>query len=294
MKNLELNNGRGGLRDGVGLSRRGGVMVEFALVCFALYLLLAAMIGLGQWMSAVQSAQDAARIAAREIALYPLPADFTFENALADPGFRQAVYDPDFLVVDLSANPPGAALEAFFDGMPVVNRAMRPLMITSSVDTGSGLRRLLHVPGLITNSATSPSGLTVVIPRVDARDPDTGAESAITLVNVLEEVGGGSFSITSPERGLVAVRLNLPYQSATLSAYVPQVATTPQGDPFNQPVLASDPPGGGVDIIGPGPNGEGPYSGTYGLGEQYVLGQSVRPFRRLITAQAMFRREVYL
>ena len=38
----------------------------------------------------------------------------------------------------------------------------------------------------------------------------------------------------------------------------------------------------------------GAYSGTYGLGTQYVLGREVRPFRRLIAAQAIFRREVFL
>jgi len=150
------------------------------------------------------------------------------------------------------------------------------------------------MPGAVVDSPTSPSGLSVLVPRVDARDPDTGAETGITLVPVLEEVGPGSFSALSPERGLVAVRLNVPYQSATLSAYLPAAETTPQGDTFNQPVIAADPGGGGYRIAGPGPDGTGPYSGTYGLGELFVLGQSVRPFRRLIAAQAMFRREVYL
>ena len=49
-------------------AQRGGVMVEFALVSLALYLLLAALIGIGRWLAITQAAQDAARIAAREIA----------------------------------------------------------------------------------------------------------------------------------------------------------------------------------------------------------------------------------
>ena len=269
-------------------------MVEFALVSLALYLLLAALIGIGRWLAITQAAQDAARIAAREIALYPLPAEFTFADALADPGFQQAVYSSDFLVVDLDANPPGDALEGFFAGMPVVNRALRPLMITSTVDVAGDRRRVLHLPGLITDSGTSPSGLTVIVPRVDARDPDTGAETGITLVPVLQEVGVGSFSVLSPDRGLVAIRLNVPYQSATLSAYLPSDELTPQGDPFNVPVVASDPGGGGYPIVGPGVDGTGPYSGTYGLGEHLALGQRVRPFRRLVTTQSLFRREVFL
>ncbi len=274
----------------------GAALVEFALVALVLYLLLAAILGLGRWMVVSQAAQEAARIAAREIALYPLPPEFTFQQALDDVGFRQAVYDPDFLVVDLDVNDTDAELEAFFAGMPVVNRALRPLMINSTADVGGELRRLLHVPGALVDSATSPSGLTVVIPRVqeDEIDPDTGQPFSIALIPVLEEVGDGSFSMASPDRGLVAVRLNVPYQSATLSAYVASDDLNPEGEPFQDPVLAIDPLGGGYEQIGPGPEGSGPYSGAFGLGEHQSLGTLVRPFRRLVSAQALFRREVFL
>ncbi|MEM7517319.1 MAG: TadE family protein, partial [Planctomycetota bacterium] len=183
--------------------RRGAALLEFALVSLAFYLLVAGAISIGRWVYTLQSAQDVVRVAAREIALYPMPAEFTFDQALADPGFRQAVYDPGFLVLDLEANPPGAALDAFIAGLPVVNRALVPLMITSFVDVEGTRRQLLHMPGLLTNSADSPTGLTVVIPRIDARDPDTGAETDITLLPVLEEFGPGSFSWDSPDRGLV-------------------------------------------------------------------------------------------
>lgn len=273
---------------------RGGVLVEFALISFALYLLLAAILGLGRWMATTQAAQEAVRIAAREIALYPLPATFTFDDATQDAGFRAAVYDPDLLVVDLEEFPPGVALEDLFAGMPVVNRALRPLMITSNVDVNGDIRNLLHLPGLITESLNDPTRLTVLVPRIDSRDPETGAEEVITIVPVLEEVGSGSFSVASPDRGLVAVRLNVPYQSATLSAFVPTSELTPQGDPFHTPVIANDLDGGGFPIVGPGPDGAGPYSGTFGLGEHLAFGQRVRPFRRLIAAQALFRREVFL
>ena len=164
----------------------------------------------------VQSAQSAARTIAREASLYPLPANSSFAQAQADAGFRSAVYSPDFLVVDLAANPPGAALDAAFAAMPVGNRALRPLMITSNVLVGADVRQLLHVPGAITNSLTAPSGLTVVIPRVASRAPITGAET-IEILPVVEEVGPGSFSLQSPDRGLVILRVNVPYQSATLS-----------------------------------------------------------------------------
>ena len=35
------------------------------------------------------------------------------------------------------------------------------------------------------------------------------------------------------------------------------------------------------------------YSGPYGLGGLYMGGVRVRPFRRVMTAQALFRREVF-
>jgi hypothetical protein len=39
--------------------------------------------------------------------------------------------------------------------------------------------------------------------------------------------------------------------------------------------------------------GVGPYAGAYGLGRQLALGgRTVRPFRKLISAQAIYRREV--
>ena len=37
----------------------------------------------------------------------------------------------------------------------------------------------------------------------------------------------------------------------------------------------------------------GPYAGPYGLGRQFALaGRTLRPFRKLISAQAIYRREV--
>jgi len=41
------------------------------------------------------------------------------------------------------------------------------------------------------------------------------------------------------------------------------------------------------------PSAVGPYAGRYGLGRQLALaGRELRPFRRVVSAQAIFRREV--
>ena len=265
--------------------RRGGVLVEFALLALALYLVLAGMLSLGRWMAVSQAAQDTARFAAREFALFPLPAEITFDGALTDAGFRSAVYDPDQLVVDIAVNPPGPALEAVFDAMPVVNRALRPLMITSNVSTPGGSRRLLHMPGALVDSPTSPTGLSVLVPRILARDANTGAESLVELAPVVEEVGPGTFPISGS--GIVGLRLNVPFQSATFTAYLPP------GLSSGRPIEATE-LGGTNEIIGPGPEGAGPYSGTFGLGRLEAFGLRARPFRRLVAAQALFRREIVL
>jgi hypothetical protein len=37
----------------------------------------------------------------------------------------------------------------------------------------------------------------------------------------------------------------------------------------------------------------GTYAGENGLGKQYALGKEVRPYRRVIAAQAFYRRELF-
>jgi hypothetical protein len=103
-----------------------------------------------------------------------------------------------------------------------------------------------------------------------------------------------------PDRGLASVRINYPFQATTLTAYqaVPPTATEPFPPNVSAPVLASegdvialnDPPGGLL-----GDNGEtGPYAGPHGLGRYYALaGKVVRPFRRVVSVQAIYRREVF-
>jgi hypothetical protein len=50
----------------------------------------------------------------------------------------------------------------------------------------------------------------------------------------------------------------------------------------------NDAPGGPLDD-----GAIGPYAGQFGLGRQLALaGRTLRPFRKLISAQAIYRREV--
>ena len=316
---------------------RGAALVEFALVSLVLYLLLAGTIEFGRLMFDANALQDVARVAARELAVAPVRADATFDYALScdatsDPDclvdLKSRIFDPACLVVDLSDPAVAADPDGYFAAMPVVNRALRTLMITEPsrpnllryagalLSDGSGVACSAIGP----NGQASATGLTVGIPFVDARDAN-GAES-ITWVPVVQEIRAaldadcparGPFSLVYlanedecgalaadplPDRGLAAVRINYPYQAATLSGFQPSTPTDVDPLPPNigNFITAED---GAVQQNNQAPGDPiddgaiGPYAGAFGLGRQYALaGRTVRPFRKLISVQAIYRREV--
>jgi hypothetical protein len=123
---------------------------------------------------------------------------------------------------------------------------------------------------------------------------------------VIEEITQDAFSLAPPPAsqagqagiaGMVTLRVNFGYQSPVMSAY-PKSQTWPP-EPTGGPYGAHD----GEVTTNPGryePNGPPPmdsiggtYSGQYGLGSQQAMTISARPFRRLISAQAIYRREVF-
>lgn len=291
---------------------RGAALIEFALVSLVLYLLIGAVIELGRVVFAAQLGQSAARTAARELALAPLPADLTLAEALADPVVRATIYDEDLLVIDVASLPAVVSLADVASLLPPVNRILLPLMISDRI----GGVDVLRFPGALVRSelggeapSLNPTGLTVRVPRVLRRDED-GVET-VDFVRVVEEVLAdpddplsGPFSVASsliddadPTNdvlvGVAAVRVNIPMQAASLSGF--RAGADPFQPNIDQPILANDE---GVNVVGDVPAGfvEGEnltYSGRYGLGRQYALGQVVRPFRKLVRAQAVFRREAF-
>ena len=283
---------------------RGSVLVEFALVSLAFYLLIAGIVTFGSMIHTAQVAQDAARVAARDLALTALPSNFTFEQALADPGVKTAIYDADLLVIDLDNIPGGVSLDTYVASLPDVNRALKPAMIYDEVTTAGGLRRLLRMPGALIAKATAPSGMSVAVPRVVSRDSD--GKETIEWIPVLEEVRTnrndpttGPFSVVSPGAidGLVAVRINIPSQSAAIGAFKPGQTVFDRN--LRNPVIADD---NSVTAINAAPGalvgskstrGFNANDGAYGLGHVEALGKTQRPFRRVLTAQAFFRREVF-
>jgi len=303
---------------------RGAALVEFALIALVLYVLLAGGIEIGRAVFSAQILQDVARVAAREIALTRLPAAASFEDALANCAVRRRVFDERFLVVDLDIV---NDLDAYFARMPIVNQMLRPLMIYDRPIVQGARRNLLRYPGaLLFADESDPCGFgqfgraefTVGVPMVVARD-NRGHET-VRWVPVIEEVRpdpedrrSGPFSVNGPGvtvdsrgnqvHGVVALRINYPYQAAMLSGF----RQSPKG-PFEPNMKFVNQADDG-DVIeenaAPGRKAMRPvmeslerqeggtYSGPYGLGRQMVLGTEVRPFRKLISAQAVFRREVF-
>jgi hypothetical protein len=296
-------------------------LVEFATVALVIYLLVAMILTFGHLFYVSHGVQQAADLAAREISRTLLPADeIALEEVLrADANansvlrdVRERVFDEHYLVLNVDPAHPNrfqgrSSLQALIADLPVVNQQLIPVMISDQVD---GIT-VLRYPGAIlrdTNPGDNPadpppSGYLVSIPMVVARDAE-GVET-IDWIPVVEPIEGplfepDPFRISSRHRGIVALRINYPFQSATMSSF----RANPAG-PFEptlaNPNVADDASVSIVDQDGFNPSGQltrsdrpdGTYSGPYGLGNQYALGGQVRPFRRLISVQAIYRREVF-
>lgn len=305
------------------LNRSGQSLVEFAVVSLVLYMLLAAILTFGHMLYVAQGLQGAADLAAREISRTPLPAETTLETVLAD-GSLEAIYSEDNLVFDLDTLGPG---QSFFQdivgGWPVLNQQLATMMIVDRPDfdgDGTPDRNFIRYPGALLVDTTKPTGYTVGIPLVVSR-ADDGVET-IRWINVVEEIEPADvndpkhdpFSVANTiTRGIVALRINYPFQSASMSSFRPNAAgkfkpTIGQPNAADDGVLdelnPTDRPGdlSGASLVSSGedPIYAGTYGGQYGLGAQGALGSElltgrrpVRPFRRVISAQAIYRREIF-
>ncbi len=262
---------------------------------------------------------------------------------------RTNIYSEDYLAIDLTdwmLNPvnSGQTLIGYIDTLPLppVNKLLLPLMFVTST-TGSGnagqTMPLLRYPGALVTSSTAPSGYTVKVPVIVSRAgvADPRPHSSMQLLggeiivwhNVVEAIpfadssGNQSdvFSVTSgtsgslgvPAGGLAAVRVNYPFQAATMVSYPPPANPSQpfvvQSEPSTFRVLnpniaddaqvqSSDPNNflnGGTPVAPNSQSGfySGTYGGTYGLGALGAVDLQVRPFRKTITCQAIYRREVF-
>ncbi len=307
--------------------RRGAVLVEFAFVALGFYVLLMGTVEIGRMILSSQLLNNAARVGARELAMMPLPATMTFEQAMDVPiaadatdvisegarRVRETIYDKNKLAIDVTGMSP-AQVQATLDSLPYLNRMLVPLMIRERVTIGGSTYDLVRYPGaLVRNTeyglnfdpSESQNRFDVMIPKIENIGPD--GTGLVTWLPVVEEIvpqealqppGPGAapdyrpFSIASQGRatmrGVVCLRINYPYQASMASAFMPS------SDGSNTPIIAND---GALAAQGSyqtvnGVNSDQPsQSGAYGLGEQYAFGQKVRPYRRIVSAQCIARRE---
>jgi hypothetical protein len=289
--------------------RRGQVLVEFALIALVMYLLLAATIEFGRMMFAAQTVQSVADFTARELARTELPAHTTFQQALREPAAR-AVYDEHFLVISLDDLPEGMELMDYVAGLPPVNQQLFPLMVLSYI----GQQRLLRYPGALvedTNPDDDPpgainAGLLVKVPVLLPGDTIEWHD-VVEAIAPADSLDADPFSIASNARGVVALRINYPFQAAALSGYRPRADAQDRPDYFagnvDRAILADDSalidtglPDGASPVAPdptPGSDYDGTYGGAYGLGEHGALASRVRPYRKVVSANGVARREIF-
>jgi len=303
--------------------RRGAIFIELAFVILIAYVFFAYFVSYARVFHGMQVVQNVVDIAARETSRVPLPANVTFEELLDDPNnpmyaeFSEEVYSEDFLVIPIGPVVAGAiTLEDWLDFLevPLVNRALIPLMFQEDLG-GPHLR----YPGtlVLTNRGT----FSVLIPIVQSRAA-LGEETIGRWARVLEEVeSAGSpdpFRLTSPEAGMVQLRLNYPHQSAAALSFRTRTVNVnyPMGTDelnFGFPNYADDGavtdlgvgfPAGWALLIGSDAAAESPtraYGGQFGLGAMRArppadipAGKTaIRPWRRVVSAQSFHRREVF-
>lgn len=305
------------------LMRRGQALVEFAIIAFVFTFLLSAMLAFGFLFFSANVVQQAADVGAMELARHPEVPTADFETGLDNSG----LFSEADLVVPVGTNPAD---------LPLINQLLFSVYIYDP-----DIDRVRYPGTLVTNG---DGDRTVVIPIIGPGNRDTntgsnpigtnGADVISEWRRVVEEViptgeSAGPYSLTATpdeqgglgQPGMVALRINYPYQSSALVAYVhtdengnviPPPQTIGRDDVLNVPITANDgaitgadtatfPDGqtlaaAGYTLVNPAadPNiGASAHRGRYGFGEAQAFLTTVRPYRKVITAQGIYRREVF-
>ena len=265
--------------------------------------------------------------------------DASTDTSLQD--VRKRVFDERYLVLSIDPIQSGTETTYNgghpIGDFPVVIQQLLPLMIYepgltegtvdangifqpihSYPDPGSGISGYLRYSGAVFRDPKGPdttvtpptSGFLVRIPVVSVPAYPAPATQSILkwlypLEPILDSQGTDAFAVNSitvsGQSGMVALRLNYPYQSASMSGFQPPAdPTTPSGPPDNPviPIPANNaisatslPPGVGNPVVSAWQFGAS--SGVYGLGQQLAWASVVRPYRSLFSAQAIHRREVF-
>ncbi|MCG8651500.1 MAG: pilus assembly protein [Pirellulales bacterium] len=295
------------------LKRQGQALVEMAFLIPLVVIIIGATISFGLFFFHANVLQQAVDVAAQEIARFPRGAtrelglgDLSAADTtvMYDADFRAQIYDERFLVIDDTewdqSTPFGGDFTAYMDQLPLLNRLLATTMVRDET-IGGGVTRF---PGaIVSNDLTGEQ--TVLIPII-GYDRATGAESLIEWVAPVEEIrpnnGQGPYSISAVNTaaafspGMVALRINYPAQSTTLIN-----RTGDDGEVIiaaNDAALADGNTGTNYSLVVGAESGVADttiHSGRFGLGRQAALLRAggVRPYRKVISVQAIYRREVF-
>ncbi len=300
---------------------RGQALVEFAVVAIVLYLVLAAIFTFGRAFFVLQVVQQASDVFAHELAETPVAPTATLLSQPAAPTdllpplnsagqqpetptadqqlVASTVFDESKLQVDISAWVASSGSQTLMDfltdpsgavKLPLVNQLLVPTMIMDHRPDGS---TWLTYPGITNHSENPavPDDGHFYVPVLKASD------GTANWVRVVETLGtSDSFPLTatvnpdgstSVSGGIAAIRLNYPFQSASLSSFTTNDPTTsalieaPASDTADPNFSNSQSHQGGL------------YGGTDHLGVQAVGKLLVRPYQRILSGQAAYRREVF-
>ena len=292
--------------------RSGQALIEFAFLLALLIIIFGATLSFGLFFFQANTLQQAVDVAAQEIARMPFSptaqlglGDLEAPNTtvMYDTSFKSQVYDEQYLVIhqgewDNSTSFNGD-FQAYVDTLPLLNRLLATVMVRDdSLATGA-----IRYPGaVVTNSLTGEE--TVLVPLIDYNVD--GSETLIQWVAPVEEIrpggGQGPFSLTATNAaasfipGMVALRINYPAQSTTLvnrtgsrgqvivEADDSSLTDGDTGSNYSLSVAAES-----------GVTNTTIHSGRYGLGRQAALfvESGIRPYRTVMSVQAIYRREVF-
>ncbi|TWT34611.1 TadE family protein [Blastopirellula retiformator] len=275
------------------IKRRGQSLVEFALVALVTYMLLAAILTFGQLFFTAQVVQSAANTLAREISVAEIPEEPEIEDvedwiyprnedsddiAGRKAAFASRVFDPELLIFDVDANlPAGKTLRQHIDeDWPTVNKMLSVVMINDGT--------YFRFPGAVRDPMGESPGFYIA---------QSNDGESVEWIPVVEDFSSGKFPFSpDPETGgIVAARINYPFHSASMSAMrKPEVfGDSNMGEYIEADVTE-------FDVAAPEPLDPRTelYGGTNGLGRQYAWGTQVRPYRHILSGQAVYRREVFI
>ncbi len=239
--------------------------------------------------------------------------------------FRMQIYDPKYLVVHDSewdgSTVHNNDFQAYVDTWPLLNRLLATVMVrdvTYPADDDE-TTAVTRFPGAVVTyvdpgSDSGGTEETVLIPMV-SYDPDTAAETLDRFLAPVEEIrpggGEGPFSVTASNSapsfvpGMVALRINYPAQAASL---INRVGTSDDGRIVGVNIVEATGPTvsgstGNKYTLAADSDTRGAHSGTYGLGRgllaiqdengELAFPNGVRPYRTVMSVQAIYRREVF-